>query len=71
MKTITLNVKGMVCEGCKKRVESALKTIDGILDVSADFETGKVLVTFKESVLEKSISDKIIDLGFEVEESLT
>ena len=61
MKETVLNVNGMVCGGCENRVKNALKTIEGVEDVTADHTTGKVTV-----ISEQSIKEKIEDIGFDV-----
>lgn len=66
MKEKIINVKGMACSGCEKRIINALKTIDGVENVTADHNTGKVTITSYEDVLENVIEEKIEDLGFEV-----
>lgn len=68
MKEIEINVKGMVCGGCEKRVINAVSSIEGVENVIANHETGKVDVVYKESVDVQSIKDKIEDIGFEVVE---
>lgn len=67
MKETIINVKGMVCNGCENRVKNALKTIDGVEDVEANYTNGIVKVTSKDEVEESSLKDKIEDIGFEVE----
>ncbi len=44
MSEINLNVSGMTCGSCVKHVTNALKTLDGVGDVSVDLATGKVKV---------------------------
>ena len=66
MKETIINVRGMVCNGCENRVINALKSINGIENVIADHNTGKVTVTSNDEVLENTIKNKIEDLGFEV-----
>ncbi len=34
---VTLDVQGMTCSGCEYNVESALKKIDGVATVEADY----------------------------------
>ncbi len=68
MKEIEINVKGMVCGGCEKRVINAVSSIEGVENVIANYETGKVDIVYKESVDVQSIKDKIEDIGFEVVE---
>ena len=38
MKEIILNVKGMVCGGCEKRVQNALSTIEGVENIGFEVE---------------------------------
>lgn len=68
MKEIEIKVKGMVCGGCEKRVINAVSSIEGVENVIANHETGKVDIVYKESVDVQSIKDKIEDIGFEVVE---
>ena len=67
MKETILKVKGMVCNGCENRVKNALKTIDGVEEVEANYTNGIVKVTSKEDVEESALKEKIEDIGFEVE----
>ena len=46
MKEIKINIKGMVCEGCQKRVENALGNIDGVEKVTANYKDGTVLTLY-------------------------
>ncbi len=66
MKETIINVKGMVCNGCENRVKNAIKSINGVENVVADHNTGKVTVTSNDEVLESVIKKKIEDIGFEV-----
>lgn len=68
MKEIKLNVEGMVCEGCEKRVENALKTINGVNEVIAKHESGIVTIKADNEIEKNVIEEKIEDLGFEVKE---
>ena len=67
MKETIINVKGMVCNGCENRVKNALKTIEGVEEVEANYTNGIVKVTSKEEVEESTLKEKIEDIGFEVE----
>ena len=66
MKEITIKVDGMVCNGCENRVQNALKTIEGIESVIANYKNGTVVVHAKEEVTENIIKAKIEDIGFQV-----
>lgn len=66
MDTLKIKVKGMVCNGCENRVINALKTIDGVSKVSADYKQELVTVK-KDSLVDiNTIYEKIEDLDFEV-----
>ena len=66
MKEAIINVKGMVCRGCENRVKNALKEIDGVEEVEADYNTGIVKVLADEIVKRKTLEDVIEDIEFEV-----
>lgn len=66
MNEIIIKVNGMVCEGCEKRVENAIKSLKGIKKVAANYKNGTVTISAKETVNEKQIKEKIEDIGFEV-----
>lgn len=66
MKEINIKVNGMVCGGCENRVKNAISTIEGVESVTADHNTGKVLVSAKDEVKESEIEEKVEDIGFEV-----
>lgn len=56
----------MVCGGCEKRVETAIKTLKGIKKVKADHTLGTVTILAKEEIKESMIKEKIEDIGFEI-----
>lgn len=66
MDTLKIKVRGMVCNGCENRVINALKTIDGVIDVSADYKQELVTVKKNSLVDINDIYEKIEDLDFEV-----
>ena len=68
MKEIKLKINGMMCEGCENRVKSAVSLIEGVEKVEADHNTGIVIVTSKEDIDISKIKEKIIDIGYEIEE---
>ena len=68
MREIELDVNGMMCEGCENRIKKAVGALDGVENVSANHESGKVLVTASDNVSEVDIKEKIEDIGFEVKE---
>lgn len=68
MEEIRLNVNGMVCGGCEKRVVNSLSTIDGVKEVIANHNEGTVVIKSDEKIDINIIKEKIEDLGFEVKE---
>lgn len=68
MKEIKLNVEGMVCEGCEKRVVNTLSTIEGVEKVIADHITNTVIIETNKEIGQDIIKEKIEDIGFEVKE---
>ena len=68
MKETIIKVEGMVCNGCENRVQNALKTIEGIENVVANYTEGTVTITSKNEVSENVMKEKIEDIGFKVKE---
>lgn len=68
MKEIILNVEGMVCTGCEKRVENSLKEIKNVKEVAANHENNKVIIKMEDEADINEIKDRIDELGFEVKE---
>lgn len=68
MKETIIKVEGMVCNGCENRVHNALKTIEGIENVVANYQDGTVKITSKSEILESVMKEKIEDIGFKVKE---
>ncbi len=68
MKEIILNVEGMVCTGCEKRVENSLKEIKNVKEVNANHENNKVIIKMEDEANINEIKERISELGFEVKE---
>lgn len=66
METLEIKVNGMVCNGCENRVQNALKTIDGVLEVTADYQNNLVTVQKSKELDNNIIYERIEDLDFEV-----
>ncbi|HCU59324.1 MAG TPA: hypothetical protein DIC64_05015 [Alphaproteobacteria bacterium] len=66
MQEANLKVEGMRCHGCEMRVQNALLSIEGVKNVSANFEQKSVNVQFEAPASLDDIKEKIDDLGFEV-----
>ena len=66
MKETKLIVNGMMCGGCENRVKNAIKNIEGVENVTADHNTGKVIVISNNEVSEEIIKETLEDIGYEV-----
>lgn len=66
MNEIILNVEGMMCGGCEKRIENALNEIKEIKKVKANHEDGTVKIESKKEVNMDNVKEKIENLGFKV-----
>ena len=66
MKETILIVNGMMCGGCENRVKNAIKNIEGVENVTADHNTGKVIVISDNEVSEENIKEALEDIGYEV-----
>ncbi len=62
-----INVKGMMCGGCERRVENAIHNL-GITTVKADHNKGTVELELGNVSIEK-IKETIENLGFELQNS--
>ncbi|SHF87526.1 copper chaperone CopZ [Ornithinibacillus halophilus] len=66
MKT-TLDVQGMTCGHCKMSVEGALNELNGVSNVEVDLATGKVEVTYDDSVVSlEALREAVEDQGYDV-----
>ncbi len=66
MKETILTVNGMMCGGCENRVKNAIKNIEGVEKVTADYNTGKVTVISNNQVTKEMIEETLQDIGYEV-----
>ncbi len=59
------NVQGMYCDACKKKIESAVLNIDGVLKVSVNQESNEMIVTYKPQMEKiKETLSAVNDLGY-------
>lgn len=65
MKRITLNIEGMHCEGCAKRIENSLKNFENIKTINVSLKDKQAKIECDEKLLDK-IKERISDLGFKV-----
>ncbi|MCG3711905.1 heavy metal translocating P-type ATPase [Aliarcobacter butzleri] len=61
-----LKVDGMTCGHCKARVEKVVSAIDGVDNVEVDLASKNVTVKMSKDISEQTLSDVIVDAGYEV-----
>ena len=67
MQQETIKVEGMTCQHCVQTITDALNNITGLNAVNVDLVKKEVRVKFNENETKlKKISDKIIEVGFEL-----
>ncbi|MDK2985635.1 MAG: copper chaperone [Clostridia bacterium] len=67
-KALTMDVAGMSCEHCKKAVEEALMTLEGVEKASVDLSKNIVEVNFDtDKTSEEDLKEAITAAGYEVQ----
>ncbi|MFZ5641859.1 MAG: copper chaperone CopZ [Bacillota bacterium] len=67
MTTSVLNVEGMSCAHCKKAVENALKTLDGVDGAEVNLDKGTVTIEHDNNVVSaEGLKKTIREAGYEV-----
>ena len=59
-------IEGMSCGHCSKRVEEALKSVEGVKSVLVYLEDKKAEVVLKNDVNNEILKSVVEDIGFEV-----
>ena len=63
----TLNVEGMTCDHCVQTIKEAVSNLVGISRVEVDLENKQVAVEYDKALVKfDSLTDKIVEIGFEV-----
>ena len=58
----------MHCEGCEKRIQNAIKNIEGVESVTSNYNDGTVKVILIKDIEKNIVTEIIEDIGFEVKE---
>lgn len=67
VETLELQVTGMDCEGCERRIGNAVRRVQGVRDATADHGRGTVRVTLgAEHAGRAAIVERIESAGFTV-----
>lgn len=67
MATVQLAVKGMVCDGCARAVENALRTVPGVIHVSANYEKNEATIEAADTVAAQALADAVVKAGYEAQ----
>jgi copper chaperone len=63
----SLKVEGMTCQHCVQTITDALEKIPGTNKVAVDLDKKEVQVDYNEEKINlQEISDKIVEVGFEL-----
>ncbi len=65
MKTI-VDIEGMCCEHCAKRVEKALSAVSGAVSADVKFKKNLAVIRSREALSEEEIKSVISDAGYTV-----
>ncbi len=68
METVTIQVKGMSCEGCQAAVQKAIGSLEGVISAQVELQGGSAEVDFDETVVGVGHFKKAVEeAGFDVE----
>jgi len=59
-------IEGMTCSHCEKRVENALKEIDGVNKVDIFLDENKAVIEVSENISDAIIANAVDDAGYTV-----
>ena len=62
----TVFIEGMMCENCKKHVEKALKSIEGVTNVEVYLEEKKAVIESTCEIDDEKIKEVIKEAGYKV-----
>lgn len=64
---VTMNIRGMTCAACVRRVEEGLTSLDGVREAVVNLATEKATVAYDPKLIAvQAIADKVKDLGYDV-----
>lgn len=60
----TIKIAGMTCMHCQMRVEKALKSVNGVNNVTVDFKAGLATLEVEPQVEELTLKNVIKEAGY-------
>jgi copper chaperone len=68
MKTMTIAVRGMSCEGCVRAVTNALQVVQGVKNVEVSLERQEATVTFDDTLAQaEDLKVAVEEAGYDTE----
>ena len=61
-----VNIEGMCCERCAKRVENALGAVSGVVSADVKLKKNIAVIRSREEVADEVLSKAVTDAGFTV-----
>lgn len=62
-----MDVTGMTCTGCENTIKSGVSELNGVVEVTADYQNGKTMVKYDSSLVTiEEISEMISSKGYAV-----
>ncbi len=66
-KEITLDIRGMSCASCVRRVEEGLRASEGVQSASVNFATEKALVEYDPAITDaEKLAECVRDIGYDI-----
>lgn len=65
MKSVTLKVDGMMCNNCKRHVETACKKVNNVLNAEASLENKEVVIYYEDAVDVNQVIKNIQEEGYD------
>ncbi len=66
-KKITLDIRGMSCASCVRRVEEGLRKLEGVQSASVNFATEKALVAYDPAITDaEKLAGRVRDIGYDI-----
>lgn len=65
-KSKVVNISGMSCEGCAKKVENALENLVDVSKVKVNLKKGQAIVSYDSTLDEILLTETLEKLGFTV-----
>ena len=63
-----VNIEGMCCDRCAKRVENALTAVSGVVSADVKLKKNIAIIRSREELSDEEINNVITEAGFSVSE---